>query len=328
MRLRAGLVVLQFSLAVAMIASTAVVHQQLRFMQEKDAGFEADRIVWWRIGYPGVRAVAMAMREQILSHPGVESVSFFDQVPGTRHPPGTMRVWRVGSEQEAIDTQGLDAGPRFLQMMGARVLAGRLPADTRKLDRTDAVILNHTAMERLGLKLETAVGTAVNAEWGGSRHVIGVIDDFHLESLHHSVKPLLIFATSTGPDFSYMGARLRPDPESMNFLAETWNHFVPHMPLRVSLLSDDVARQYRGEERLQKILSMATILAIGLASVGLFGLSVLAAEARTKEVGIRKVVGATETQLVMLLTRDFAKMVLIASQLIQITTMESGGFQM
>jgi putative ABC transport system permease protein len=209
----------------------------------------------------------------------------------------------------------LNVDSDFIPTMGIALLAGRNFSPDLKTDQTRSVIINETAAKRFGWDdpVGKTIGEISNSGGILKRQVIGVVKDFHIDSLHREIGPLLI--TNNAEWLNTLSLRLSPQniPETLSFLSEKWRRHNPLRPFQYTFLDDSFDAQYKADERLSKIFSYFSILAIFIACLGLFGLASYTAEQRTKEIGIRKVLGATISGILKLLTREFSKWVLFAN---------------
>jgi len=195
----------------------------------------------------------------------------------------------------------------FVDALNIRVVAGRDFSAARPADRSRRVILNETAVRRLGwARPEAAVGASLS----GNRTVIGVVEDFHFRSLHQQIEPVTLSLGAGGT----IVARLRAGrvEETLDALRETWDRFAPDAPFAFSFLDATIDRLYRQEQRTAQLFSVAAGLAIFLACLGLFGLVAYLVEQRTKEVGIRKTLGASAASIIALFSKDVFRLVIIA----------------
>ena len=211
----------------------------------------------------------------------------------------------------------LDVGVDFLDMMEIDLIAGHAFSTDMISDRTETLIFNEKAVARLGFSSpEDAIGRRLASPGGIERILIGVVQDFHFESLHHPIQPMTIMSTGspTEVEYSFVGARIRPEnmEETLRFMEETWRHFIPQMPLGYWFLDEDFASVYRSEERIGQILGVFALLAVSIACLGVFALAAFAAEQRTREIGIRKALGASASSIVVLLSKEFVKLVMLA----------------
>ncbi|MGH7598880.1 MAG: ABC transporter permease [bacterium] len=311
--LRRVLVVAQFAASIIFIIGTVVVYRQLQYVQNQNLGFDKEHVLVIPVVDPPARFQFPSFQNAIQQNPGILSVSASSSVPGgligvgLLHPEGIPDNENVSMEMMFVDHD-------FLPALGIAMAAGRNFSRDYSTDSTDAFIINETAAARLGWKND-AVGKVLDFVNQRRGRVIGVMKDFHMKSLHQKIEPLAIhLAFSMDPYINFV-VRLSPQdiPAKLAFVEEKWRQVYPLHPFEYSFLDDDFDHLYRAEQLRGKIFSAFAGLAIFIACLGLFGLAAFSAEQRTKEIGIRKILGAAEGQIVFLLSKEFVLLVLIAN---------------
>ena len=306
--LRRGLVLFQFSISVLLIAGTYVVFNQWQFMIQKDPGYNKENviIVPFRGGNPTM------VRQRFLSHPNILYACATNGTPvgatGFRavHPEGETEPWRM---------YHLDLTESVLDVFGIELLQGRDFSDDMPTDRSEAYLLNEAAVKALGWK--EPIGKSFRTDNWPTGRVIGVVKDFHFKSLHQEIKPL--FLKTQGAIVS-LSLRVSPRDlkETMDFIQTTWKDLSSNRPgdeFHYQFLDEKLEAVYRTDQKASQMFSVAATLAILIACLGLIGLASFSTEQRTKEIGIRKVLGATSSNLVALFTKDFIKLVTLANLL-------------
>lgn len=303
--LRQSLVAAQFAISIALLAGTAVIYVQLGFLQNKDLGFEDEAVVMVPIRGTAVKADFKAFKDEISKLPGVVSASAVSDVVGNDVP---VRPFGAEGFDQALQIPGLFVDFDFLETFDIDVVEGRGFDRSFETDR-DAFLLNEAAVDLTGWHGE-AIGKRMR--FGRDTQVIGVTNNFHYAPLRQTVRPLVI---SFGPSwYAYMAVRIAPTNvrETIEGLGTAWQQFEPARPFEPFFLDERLDTLYRTEERFGLVFGYFAGLAIAIACLGLFGLAAYTAERRTKEIGVRKVLGATTTSIVALLSRDFTRLVLIA----------------
>jgi putative ABC transport system permease protein len=314
-RLRKALIVGQFALSAALLFGTAIILQQLDYIQTKKLGFDQEQVVTMELRDPVFRQQADAFKQEIARLPGVQHAALSLGAPtvGGFGRMGHVFDWK--SRQVAFQRALVDAD--FLETMGIELAAGRnftrqeVSAGRENPMRTErsGLILNEAAVEALGwASPEAAIGRVI--EPFGENTVIGVVEDFHYRSLRHRIEPL---ALEPGGYAATAVVRLAPGnvAETLDRLRATWDGFAS-APFAYQFLDQQIDRLYRAEQRTATIIGGFAGLAVLLACLGLFGLAAYAAERRTKEVGIRKALGASVANIVGLLSKEFLVLVAIA----------------
>ncbi|NKB71584.1 MAG: FtsX-like permease family protein [Candidatus Latescibacteria bacterium] len=310
-RLRQGLVVLQFAVSAVLLIAAAVVYQQGRHMNEKDLGYDKQLLVNLPLyGRVEVGTDAETVKRAFLDHPQVLGGTASWPPPGSFNYVEYHAVRPQGEPEGAWEMQVIGIDGDFLETFGMELVAGRNLKSDRQGD-SDAFLLNETAVRQLGW--EDPIGKSFDWQGEKSGHVVGVVRDFHTESLYRPIEPLVMhhWAQLT------LTLRLsgRDMPGTLEHLEATWQRFVPDVPFEHWFLDRELARYYQGEAHLNKIFALFALLAVLVACLGLFGLASYAAEQRTKEIGVRKVLGATAAGIAALFSRDFVKLIALANLL-------------
>lgn len=310
--LRNGLVVFQFAISIALIVCTGVIFNQMRYMQDKNLGFDQEHIVVIERAWT-LRDQREAFRQHLLRTPSVQHVSFTNNLP-TRLV-GDNAWQREGAPANEVQSlRVIYADDHLLPTLDMELVAGRNFSPELATDST-GVILNEAAVALMGWDDplgQQLIQPELNSDVPGTRYtVIGVVKDFHYESLHQDIDPLAIQLSAFG---QYWAVRIAPTdlPETVAALRAAWQQFVPEEPFEYSFLDADFDALYGAELRTSQLFKAFSILAILIACLGLFGLASFLIQQRTKEVGIRKVLGATVPGIVALLSKDFARLVLVA----------------
>lgn len=315
---RKGLVVFQFTVSVALIAGTLIIHEQLDYMRSKGLGLNPEQVLVLplqgsNVGEPSpIAQQPEAFRSELANLASVENVAYSSVVP-------TRGASRFGYRAEETDPWSYVSlyrvTPSFLPTLDMTLLRGEDYATTVPPQPTD-VLLNETAMRLFGWQdSQEALGQVVPMRVGRDPlRVRGIVEDFHFESLHRSIQPVMFRPLEEGGRVRYVVARVSADrlPETIQQVEALWQQFSPEHPFAYFFLDDAFDRLYQTEDRLARIFNAFTLTAILIACLGLFGLAAYSAEQRTKEIGIRKVFGATVTHLVALLSKDFLKLVVVS----------------
>jgi putative ABC transport system permease protein len=342
--LRKGLVVFQFTVSMVLLAGTAVVYQQLRYTTEARMGFDKEHVVMLPgTGFSGAETGARyeTLRSELLERAGVMQVTATSHRPGLGS--GSTYVWEAEglppdpNRQLPVQFVGDDFfGMLEVDMVSGRPLRADDPADigTSRV-RTDqdiqtdilenrAIVINETAARQMGWEPQEAHGKQMRfyvveneniyQDYRGT--VAGVVEDYHTDSLHEPIGPVA-YMTARSPDGGYLTlnhilVRMAPGNvvQSLQMIEQTWKETVTDLPFEAVFLSESLDNLYRNEIRMGKLITAFTILAVFIACLGLLGLAAYTAETRTKEIGVRKILGATTGQIVTLLSADFIKLVI------------------
>lgn len=314
---RKVLVVFQFSISVVLIIGTVVVFHQLKYIQDKNLGFDKEHAVVVPMNDRGVRESYRAMKDELLQHPRIVNVSAMNSIPGYQR--GGYRLIAEGLTMdpgEWFPIRGVPADRHVVETLGLDLIAGNGFTVSEKYNPESGnyvYIVNKATVQQLGWDIDDAIGKRMGLSEGRMGILAGVVRDFHFDSLHEPVKPIAFFIEPRGY-FTYV-VRIKPEEirETIAYLENTWSKFAPKTPFEFTFLDSEIDKLYRSEERLGNIFASFSILAIFIACLGLLGLSAFATQQRTKEIGVRKVLGASVGQLVFLLSKEFSKWVLIAN---------------
>jgi putative ABC transport system permease protein len=316
-RFRSILVVGQFIVSIALIIGTLIILNQIRYMKTKELGFDKSNLIVTQIRDQKMLQSLDSIKAVLKQIPGVVSVASSSVVPGG-NPNVSVFIPEGFTMEETQIMEQYRADEDFFPTLGIEILQGRNFSREFGTDREQAAVINQTAVRKFGwddpIGKTIRVPGDINAEqqmvWQ-TRTVVGVIEDYHLASLHKVIAPQIIYA-APGSDLTL---RISPRDTSttLDLLKENWDAVDPGRPLDYYFLEDAFDGQYRAEERLSEILSSFTLFAIFIACLGLFGMASFTAERRTKEIGIRKVLGASAAGVVALLSTKFLKLVVIAN---------------
>ncbi len=317
--LRKGLVLIQCTISVALIVGTLVLYQQLGYLSNARLGFEKDQVLVIPSGIGQVEDSLPVLKQAWVQHPGVLYVSDASSVPGVTGGRGFIRSMPAEVFEDAgthrIDLGYIETGTDFVETMGLELMAGR-SFYTNDQSESDIgnLILNETAASALGWTTpEEAVGRQVVLNNQHRGNVIGVMKDFHIKSLHQMIRPLALLHYPYGGTFFVI--KLSPSnlESTLDFIRETWTSILPAFPLSYSFLSDDFARLYQADHHFGQVCGLFTGIAAFIAIQGLVGLASFSVGQRTKEIGVRKVLGASVSQLLVLLSREFVVLIIIAN---------------
>ncbi|HNE85317.1 MAG TPA: FtsX-like permease family protein, partial [bacterium] len=308
--LRNVLVVFQFCVSIILIAGTIIVYQQLQYIQNRNLGFQKEQILVihnvWQMNKQGD-----AFKQSVLRTPGVASASLTSTLPG--HPTGNSAfqiegdasnepylLWQVRTDFDFLKTMGID-------MAQGRDFSIEHPSDST------AIIINEAAVRLMNMP--QPLGKRLTRFSSAPYEIVGVTQDFNFQSLRNPVRPISIFMNPPGfPAPSFLAVRVKPDhlQETIQSIGQVWNQFQPGEPYVYTFLDEDFGKLYRTEERAGTIVTTFSSLAIFIACLGLLGLAAFATERRTKEIGIRKVLGASEGHIIGMICKEFVILVTVA----------------
>lgn len=315
--LRKGLVVFQFVISVVLIIASVVINRQMRYMRTKDLGFQKDQQIIIPMRSNTAKNTYTALKNEIGKHPLVQNVGASIYYPGIMNPSdmGLRREGAPPGEAKLVRTNSVDEN--FLQTLGIQPVAGRLFSPQFPADTNGRMIINLAAVKELGFASpHEAPGQKLYMDWRGESyefHIVGVVKDFHFQDLHVPIAPYAFFLNNQ-PLYSYLLVHAKAGNVSplLSSIGKTWRSLNPAEPFEYSFLDEDFQKNYATEDRRAAMVGFFTAIAILISCLGLFGLAAFSAEQRTKEIGIRKVLGASVASIVGLLSKDFIKLVVIA----------------
>jgi len=320
--LRQGLVVLQFSISIALIVGTLTIRDQLIFLRSTDLGIHTEQVVIMPMPADSVPRDYPLVKQELLRSPKVVGVTASNKRL-TRRLSSTL-----DHKVEGVDPNTADKGLKtltvdhdFFTTLDAELVAGRFFDKQYGTDAEEGFMLNETAVRQLGLTPESALGRQISTEtltpqisWREKKGtIVGVVKDFHFESLESEILAMAFHISENW--LNWVSVRVSPEdlPATLEHIEGVWEQFNPVAPFIYTFLDDDINALYGEQQRFLEVVTTFSLIAILIACLGIFGLAAYMAERRTKEIGIRKVLGASINDLTGLLTREFAILVLISA---------------
>lgn len=313
--LRKALVVFQFAMSITLIAATAIVYTQLKYVDKHDLGFKKEQMLI--INFEGDQKVQQqidAIKKAIADNPGVISVAASRAVPGEFLPNAGTAIQGPGGEMIEKTPLIYEVDFDFVPTYHIPLVAGRNYSHSFTTDSSQSMVINEAAARMFGyVDPAAAVGKKFD-QWGRSGTIIGVLKDFNFRSLHQAVEPLTL-RYGYADMLNRLSVSIKGDRVATTLagLKKTWNTVAPQRPFMYHFLDESFGKQYESERHFQQLFILFSFLAIAIACLGLFGLSTFMAQQRVKEIGIRKVLGSSVGEVVMLLSKDFLKLVLLGA---------------
>ena len=315
--LRKILIIGQFGISLFLIISTGIVYNQMQYAREKKLGFDKEHVVVVQMTDPNASRHYQSYKDAALQHPNVLQVSAGFSTPGGLIGQATMRPFEDSEEQTwQVLTYFTDFD--FVETMGMEIAAGRDFSTAFSTDSTNAFLINETAARAFGWHdPNNAVGEDIVFAGNNAQpiRVIGVVQDFHSQSVREKIAPTVIgFGGQGQPQWFFAFVRIKPGdiPDTIAALEQTFEQVIPGYAFLYSFLDEDFEKLYKSEAVLGSLLSYLAMLAIFIACLGLFGLASFTAEQRTKEIGVRKTLGASVGSIIVLLSKEFTTLVVIA----------------
>ena len=300
--LRKALVIVQFTIATGLIIATLIVYNQLKYMRSQDLGFNKDQQLI--LDTRGDSATA-AFKQEVAMIPGVLSTTKSSNVPGGGMYYGAAKLENVRGEMQTMNTNGYLTDYDYIKQFGIGMAAGRDFSRKYSTDSTSAAILNETAVRLLGYSNPAQVIGKRFQEFGITGNIIGVVRDYHVRSLQDKIKPLMLFLNPGNCDLLCVKLDGHQLPKTFGAIETKWKRMLSDRPFDYFFMDDYFDKQYRAEDRFGSLFFYFAILAISISCLGLMGLASYSTLQRTKEIGVRKVVGASVRQIVILLSKDF-----------------------
>ena len=314
--LRQGLVVFQFTISVVLIIGAVIAQRQLSFMRSADMGFDKDQILVINGRNSDILTNQTdAFKASLQEISGVRNATITSTTPG-RTPFTNVAARERGMTEEGQTFYWMAVDHDFIKTYDMEVIAGRGFQREMGSDDSLAFVINEAAYKALGwASAEETLGAEITRQFSDTRNVIGVIKDFNYQSLQFNVDPLILFINPPWYNLTSVKLETGTIQESIDALSGVWRAYAPERPFEYFFLDEDFDRQYRSEIRISSLLNVFTVLAIVIACLGLFALASFVTERRQKEIGVRKVLGASTGEIVQMLSLSFTKLVLIASLL-------------
>ncbi len=314
---RNTLVVVQFVISIALIGCTFIILSQLHYIQNKKLGFKKDNIVVVPFDYKASTRSVESLKNDLLVRPDILSVATTSDIPGQFAARANVFVPEGFTTKDAPLVSAINVDHDYLKTMKLELIAGRNFSDEFPSDQNNSILVNESAVKRFGW--ENAIGKKITELTANNptKTVIGVVNDFHYAPLYFEIDPLIIENEEDSEDhrINYFLVSIAPTDinKSIDYIQSILENENSLIPYEFFFLDDEFNNIYHSEMRLSRIFSYFTTIAILLACLGLFGLAAYTAEQRTREIGIRKVLGATVNSIVFMLTREFIKWVLLAN---------------
>lgn len=315
--LRQSLVVFQFMIAIALVCGIFVISDQLNFMSKKNLGFDASQKIVLPLRSAETREQYDVLKTELQKINNIAEVSGTEYVPGSYIWNDMMFYTDGGNMDKAILNRRNNVDVGYTQLMKIKLIAGRTFNENRQSESKHKLIVNKTSADKFGFSPEKMVGQNLHFDWQGKKEdfeVIGVMEDFHQTSLHENIVPIMFEMADSTKRYENIVVSL----SSANFeqaiasMEKTWKSLINNTPFEYSFLNQTIQKQYDEDRRVSRIITTFALIAMAICCLGLYGLSSYMAERRFKEIGIRKVMGASVRQIVSMMSTEFVKLVLIA----------------
>ncbi|MEM9721124.1 MAG: ABC transporter permease [Bacteroidota bacterium] len=316
--IRKGLVIIQFALSSGLILGTAIIYNQMHFIRTKKLGFKKDHLILITLRDENDQIHIEALREELTHYPNILAASASSGIP----TKGGYHSFLATPKNAKTDSLSIATNfmndHDYISTMGMEIVKGRDFSKDFSLDEQNAFVINEAAALKFGwenpVNQELTLTYYYKGEINKSGKVVGLVKDFHFNSLHKKVDPIIMHIS--GPTYYTNMLLLRTSgndiPGTLAYIEKKWEEFNPNRPFEYEFMDEAFDDLYRKEENLAKVTAVFSLLAIGIACLGLFGLAAFTAKQRTQEIGIRKVLGASSTRIMASMSWDFLKLVIIA----------------
>ena len=315
-RLRSGLIVFQFVITVFLLIGSLIVDDQLQYLKKKSSNVYGEPIVMITLNDQRMRRNHDPFKDKLLQHPAILEATASFNLP-YMITTGSWCSWPGQMEEDRFVIRHSCVEHNFIDFYQIGLVEGRNFSEEFSTDETNAVLINEAAARLIGR--EGMVGrTVISSSLFQNATVVGILEDFHFKPLHQRIEPLALTLLKDEGRFAgvnYLAIKIDPNliPEVLAYIGETWQDFAPEYPLAYNFMDDRIEALYRQEIKVGEGIRMLTIIEIFLACLGLFGLSLFTAEQKTKEIGVRKVLGASSHSLVFMLFRELIRWIIFAS---------------
>ncbi|MEO5976454.1 MAG: ABC transporter permease [Chryseolinea sp.] len=314
--MRRSLVVVQFMIAITLVCGMIIISQQLEFMRVQDLGFDSKAKVIIPLRTESAKGKYTSLKSELSKMAGVSAVSATNYLPGNNIFSDMSFFKDGGTMSSAVNIKRNDVDYGYMHLMGIKLIAGRNFTDNYEMEQNKLILTRSTA-KNFGFEPDQAVGQSLHFEWQGKKsdfEIIGVMEDYHQTSMKQEIKPTL-FQMARNPNlYDFLVANI----DSKNFetvistIKSKWTDIVSDTPFEYSFLDQDIQKQYDEDKRFSSIITYFTIIAMLISCLGLYGLSSYMAERRFKEIGMRKVLGASVKQIVVMMSSEFVRLIMIA----------------
>ena len=304
--LRKSLVVFQFALAILLIIGTIVVYEQIQFIKNKNIGLDKENLIIMNLNGDVYKHLD-SFQEQLIQSDGIMSVTSTGDNPIEIDGSSGDLNWPGKAPDQGVSISATWVGYDYIKTIGVPLLAGRDFSKT--MADSASYIVNESAVRLMNLK--DPVGAKVSF-WNGEGRIIGVVKDFHLHSLHEPITPLILTLQPLNSSLVLIRTEAGKAPDAIASLKKIYRQFNSAFPLEYTFMDETYAKRYKSEMIIGKLVNVFALIAILISCLGLFGLATFTAEQRTKEIGVRKVLGASLMGIITLLSKDYLKLVIIA----------------
>jgi putative ABC transport system permease protein len=315
--LRQSLVVFQFMIAIALVCGMIIITDQLNFLQEKNLGFDSHAKMVFPLRTSTAQKQYETLKKELSGNSFVQTVSGADYMPGSIIWSDMSFYTAGGNMDKAIIHRRNNVDQEYQDLLGIKLIAGRKFSTNREMESKGKLIVNRTSAKKFGFEPEKIIGQPLYFDWQGKQYsfeVIGVMEDYHQTTLKEEINPTMFQIPESAVNYGFMIVSVDPTniKSTVASIEKTWKSLVNDTPFEYSFLDENIQKQYDEDRKVASIITSFTLIAMFISCLGLYGLSTFMAERRFKEIGVRKVMGASIQQILTLMSKEFIKLIIIA----------------
>jgi putative ABC transport system permease protein len=307
--LRKSLVVIQFTLSVALIISTILISQQIKYINKKDLGYNKHQLVYVGIN-DKLRENYETIKQQLLTNPNISGVTTSRVLPVYACPSFTLGGWEGNDDERSMTLHFIGVGYDFFKTMEIEMAEGRVFSEEFASDTISSIIVNQEAVKQMGM--ENPIGKTLDL-FGEQSYIVGVMKDFNFNNVRNKIAPLMLHIAPDQARTCFIRIGANDVEKTLEYIETTWKSFEPDFEFNYRFMDETLEGLYRTEQRSNTLINYFTIFAIFISCLGIFGLASFMAEQKTKEIGIRKVMGASVPVIVRMFSTEFTKLVIIGN---------------
>ncbi len=309
--IRKALIVTQFTVSIALTICTAITYKQVKYMQEAKLGYDLEQTLVLNIGFDGVRQKYAVLKSELLTNHSILGATATSQLPTDIQTGENVDI----TESQALEVSCMSVDQDFFKVMGMEVRKGEeLISSVELSDTNNHFVVNESALKSIGWNESDALNRQISIRHGNQRPgpVVGVVSDFHFQALHHAITPLVL---EFNPEqYQYLLVKIKSNQisETLAFISNKWDDVARGIPFEYMFLDQQYDNLYKSEKRSGALFIAFSIIAVFISLLGLFGLSSFAVERRTKEIGVRKILGANVSDILIVISKDFLFLLIVA----------------
>ena len=307
--LRKSLVIIQFTLSVALIISTILISQQIKYINNKDLGYNKHQLVYLGLN-ENLRQNYETIKQQLLTNPNITGVTTSRVLPVYACPSFTLSGWEGNEDDRSMTLHFIGIGYDFFKTMEIEMAEGRVFSEEFASDTINSIIVNQEAVKQMGM--ENPIGKTLDL-FGEQSYIVGVMKDFNFNNVKNKIAPLMLHIAPDEARTCFIRIGANDVEKTLEYIETTWKSFEPDFEFNYRFMDETLEGLYRAEQRSNTLINYFTIFAIFISCLGIFGLASFMAEQKTKEIGIRKVMGASVPTIVRMFSTEFTKLVIIGN---------------